>query len=347
MEGDTPQWVGYLCVAIAGVCFGSNFVPVKWYSNQVGDGLFFQWVFCSAVWCAGFIVYAARGFPHFEPLAMLGGFLWCTGNIMSVPIIKCIGLSLGMLLWGIANLLMGWCSGTFGLFGLKRETVTIPQLNYVGAGVALLSGALFALIKANTEDPKMDSKSINDQDGEDTTSSLLNSNGAAEKVFVDSINPLQKQLLGVGMAILAGALYGTNFNPPQYLIDNCATCSKVGLDYVFPHFCGIYISSTFYFIIYCVVKKNKPWVPSEVAYPAFLSGFMWALADVSWFVANSSLALVVSFPLITILPAVVASIWGILVFNEITGRKNLGIFAAGFCLTLISAGCTVISKAGV
>jgi len=347
MEGAIPQWAGYLCVAIAGVCFGSNFVPVKWYSKQVGDGLFFQWIFCSAVWCAGFIVYAARGFPQFEPLAMLGGFLWCTGNIMSVPIIKCIGLSLGMLLWGISNLLMGWCSGTFGLFGLKREVVAIPQLNYVGAAIALLSGALFALIEANTEDPKGDSKSINDQDGDDTTAVLLNNNGATEKVFLDALTPLQKQILGVCMAILAGALYGTNFNPPQYLIDNCPTCSKVGLDYVFPHFCGIYISSTFYFIIYCVIKKNKPWVPSEVAYPAYLSGFMWALADVSWFVANSSLALVVSFPLITIMPGVVASIWGILVFNEISGRRNLSIFAAGFCLTLISAGCTVISKSGV
>src|SRR5262249_16200407 len=49
---------------------------------------------------AGLIVYIARGFPAFEPFAMLGGFLWCTGNIMVVPIVKLIGLSLGMLLWG-------------------------------------------------------------------------------------------------------------------------------------------------------------------------------------------------------------------------------------------------------
>jgi len=259
MEAAIPQWAGFLCVAIAGVCFGSNFVPVKWYSKQVGDGLFFQWIFCSAVWCAGFIVYASRGFPQFEPLAMLGGFLWCTGNIMTVPIIKCIGLSLGMLLWGISNLLMGWCSGTFGLFGLKRETVEIPQLNYVGAAIALLSGALFALIEANTEDSKaqMDSKSVN-EDGDEPTAALLNSNGAAEKGLLDALPQRQKQALGVGMAVLAGALYGTNFDPPQYLIDNCATCSKVGLDYVFPHFCGIYITSTLYFIIYCVVKKTNP-----------------------------------------------------------------------------------------
>ena len=37
---------------------------------------------------------------------------------MVVPIVQMIGLSLGLLLWGTANLIMGWSSGTFGLFGL-------------------------------------------------------------------------------------------------------------------------------------------------------------------------------------------------------------------------------------
>lgn len=38
---------------------------------------------------------------------------------MVVPIVKMIGLSLGLLIWGATNLIMGWSSGTFGLFGLK------------------------------------------------------------------------------------------------------------------------------------------------------------------------------------------------------------------------------------
>jgi hypothetical protein len=78
----------------AGLFFGSNFVPVK--THDAGDGLFFQWVLCSAVFCLGFVVYVARGFPPFSPLAMLGGALWCFGNLMSVPIINMIGLSLGV-----------------------------------------------------------------------------------------------------------------------------------------------------------------------------------------------------------------------------------------------------------
>jgi hypothetical protein len=41
-------------------------------------------------------------------LAMLGGALWCVGNITVVPIVNSIGLSLGMLLWGLSNMLIGW-----------------------------------------------------------------------------------------------------------------------------------------------------------------------------------------------------------------------------------------------
>ena len=65
----------------------------------------------------------------FEPEALLGGFLWATGkknnkfiscmkditcftgNMFCVPVIKCLGLGLGMLIWGTVNCLGGWASG--------------------------------------------------------------------------------------------------------------------------------------------------------------------------------------------------------------------------------------------
>jgi len=43
-------------------------------------GLFFQWVCCIAIWMVGFVLNGIRLFPQFYPLAMLGGFLWCTGT---------------------------------------------------------------------------------------------------------------------------------------------------------------------------------------------------------------------------------------------------------------------------
>ena len=58
-----------------------------------------------------------QGNPKFEPVAMLGGALWATGNITVVPIVKTIGLGIGLLVWGLVSMLVGWASGHFGIFG--------------------------------------------------------------------------------------------------------------------------------------------------------------------------------------------------------------------------------------
>lgn len=44
----------------------------------------------------------------FLPFAAFGGALWATGNTLAVPAINNIGLSLALLIWGSANMLMGW-----------------------------------------------------------------------------------------------------------------------------------------------------------------------------------------------------------------------------------------------
>ena len=45
-------------------------------------GLFFQLILWIAIWIPSVILHAIRGFPRFWPLAMLGGFIWCTGNVL-------------------------------------------------------------------------------------------------------------------------------------------------------------------------------------------------------------------------------------------------------------------------
>ena len=61
-------------------------------------------------------------------------------------------------------------------------------------------------------------------------------------------------------SLLAGVLYGTNFNPPQHLIDQAVTHpehtvhSTEGADYIFSHFCGIFLTTLLYFVVYCVGK---------------------------------------------------------------------------------------------
>jgi hypothetical protein len=44
---------------------------------------------------------------------MVGGAIWCTGNMCVVPVIKTIGLAMGLLIWGTLNLIAGWATGRY------------------------------------------------------------------------------------------------------------------------------------------------------------------------------------------------------------------------------------------
>lgn len=50
------------------------------------------------------------------------------------------------------------------------------------------------------------------------------------------------------------------------------------LDYIFGHYSGILLSSTLWFVIYCVMKKNKPQVYPKIIVPGLISGIMWGIA---------------------------------------------------------------------
>jgi H+/Cl- antiporter ClcA len=64
------------------------------------------------------------------------------------------------------------------------------------------------------------------------------------------------------------------------------------LDYVFAHFCGIFITSLSYFTLYCIykaVRREPPQIFPRSVLPAMASGSLWAIAMIAWFVANGNL----------------------------------------------------------
>jgi len=248
-------------------------------------------------------------------------------------------LGLGMLLWGSANLLMGWGSGTFGLFGLTKETVPIPYLNYLGVSVAILSVVMYIFVKTDSEYKIQQDFPEEEKNLINPTDTIDSSEGAS---WVDNLSSGQKRFFGILLSLISGIFYGVNFDPPTYLMDHGG--SQNGLNYVFSHFCGIYATSTLYFFVYCIIKKNKPDVYPQVIIPAFCSGLLWAIADICFFVANSNLELVVSFPIISAGPGIVASLWGIFVFKEISGRRNISILLSAFLATIIAIVLITLSK---
>ena len=403
--------VGFICVFIAMLGFGSNFIPVKRY--ETGDGMFFQWVLCCAIWCCGLVVYAVQGFPTFQPWAMLGGAIWASGNIMSVPIIKTLGLSLGLLIWGQVNMLMGWATGYFGLFGVKSQSEEVANagLNFVGVGLAILALSLYVFIKPNdeneTDTPATTAHTKHDEPrdyqqasaqkrllthaanhdyasmsnntprllgnttyapvvGTDVTAVDARMGGSSSfsssssSTAFDSLPKTTKRLAGVAMSVVSGLFYGSTFTPPQVIHDHGPSCygsnrtegplnlpgcaDQNMLDYVFPHFTGIFLTSTLYFIVYCAVMKNRPRIYPGAILPAFVSGIMWAIAQSCWFVANSALGFALAFPLITSGPGFIASMWGVCLFKEVKGKRNFIVLGVALIITVASGLCIAMSR---
>ncbi|XP_076005373.1 transmembrane protein 144b [Genypterus blacodes] len=334
---------GIVANLLSAVLYGSNFVPVK--RTETGDGMFFQWVYCASIWGVSMIGDIILQSPKFHPVAMIGGALWATGNIAAVPVLRAIGLGLGILLWGSTTLLMGWATTRFGLFGVAVQEVSKPIMNYCGAGLCLLSGLIFFFVKSD----------VQPHPSSEMTPLLIdrgaNSGSYEAEMWFTSMGSTKRRIGGCLLAVVSGLLYSSCYIPILY-IKSQSKCndsmfhgaSLYDPDYVCALSAGIFLTSTFYFILYCAAMKNKPRVYSRAILPGFLSGFMWTTATYCWFLASNYLSAVITFPIVTAGYGLVAALWGSLVFKEIKGLVNCCIFLLASCFVLTGSILTAISK---
>jgi len=59
---------------------------------------------CLSVWAGGLVIHAIREFPTLHGLSVLTGVIWTFGNMLSVVIIKFIGVGLGAVYWNTTGL---------------------------------------------------------------------------------------------------------------------------------------------------------------------------------------------------------------------------------------------------
>mmetsp|Transcript_2908 Transcript_2908/g.6797 ORF Transcript_2908/g.6797 Transcript_2908/m.6797 type:complete len:359 (-) Transcript_2908:199-1275(-) len=354
--------LGYVGIIVAMLAFGSNFTIVRKYNS--GDGFFFQLFMCMGIWTVGFVVNLIQGAPKFYPFAMLGGALWASGNVLCIYVIQEIGMALGLIIWGSMALLVGWFTGFFGLFGLEKDDLNIVWLNVLGVcfGLASLLTSFFVRVDPLPRDEaefvqlpggeQVEDGTFQERKTHSPSVSLQNTESAESASESQSE---KSRFSAIGCALVAGFFFGNNFDPPTYIQQhNCSDGNKCDshyrgassepLDYVFAHFCGIIMMSMFIFMTYTLFKKNEPWVNRELCLPAYLSGAMWALGQVGWFVANSALGYTVAFPLVVIGPGIIGSMWDVFIFKRITGFRNLALLGGVFFLAICCATCIVLSR---
>lgn len=202
-------------------------------------------------------------------------------------------------------------------------------MNYVGIFLALVSAVFYLFVKSDT-------KKENPEAVESTNSTeVLIQNEDDNRDFFEKLNPVKKRLLGIGLAIMSGILYGQCNTPVLYTTQNHE--SKNYLDYMFSYYTGILLASLGYFIIYCIYKKNKPVVYPQIILPGLISGWMWGAANVCYFLATNALKQAISFPISNCGPPIVASLWGIILYKEIKGKRNFLILLTGFAVAIVGS----------
>eukprot|EP00438_Fugacium_kawagutii_P022482 Skav229689 [mRNA] locus=scaffold3722:170989:179107:- [translate_table: standard] len=229
--------------------------------------------------------------PKFEPLAAAGGAMWMLGNLMCPYIIQIIGLGLGLTMWDLSNMLVGWFIGHFGLLGVTKESTERPIWNYVGLILASVSLVFFSI-----------SSVMNDPESETQKNPKECLDGATEPCKPKSLlvivllmtfpaihgngrlpdnATIFQLLIGCGMAILAGSLFGTTFVLPTDLAqgDFGPLHSDVIMDYVFSHFIGIFLMAVFALVIYVAIRGKKSYTPRSLVLPAIWSGIIWGIAQ--------------------------------------------------------------------
>lgn len=178
--------------------------------------------------------------------------------------------------------------------GIKAEVPRLTNLNYIGVIICALSVIIYFFVDVNTDThestistadertPILNSERSNkpiqandDADSEAVQSTLIGNDEDDDDndiQFYERLGPVKKKILGSIVAIIGGIFFGSTFAPIIYCQSNYPNASQDGNDYTFSLATGVMISSMFYFIIYCIYKRNRPVIYQELFLPSFTTG---------------------------------------------------------------------------
>jgi len=375
---------------IAGLAFGTNFLPVKRVST--GDGIFFSFCMSLGIMPVGLMASFAvntvesnafQTLPQFHAAAMIGGACWMLGNCMCPLIIRWIGLGLGLTVWDLTNMIVGWATGCFGLFGVRKEPIANQAMNYAGVLLAVVSLFVFSFAKDTPQTENVESdptKDLENGQGQDCATTPISndadqpsaphtetsdhslqqcsgkrapdSTAATDSTAAsecDNMTVAKRKLnfmvpsremtatwrfvIGFGMAMVAGLLFGYTFTPAINLSQMDGN-SQDQIDYVWSSFAGIVLAGNIIFVMYVLVRGEKSYTPRSVIMPGIASGTIWAVGQVAWFKANQELSLSIAFPIISSLPGIVALTLGVACFGELRTRRARMFAGAGVMVRL-------------
>ncbi|WKX92161.1 hypothetical protein Q1695_010301 [Nippostrongylus brasiliensis] len=103
-------------------------------------------------------------------------------------------------------------------------------------------------------------------------------------------------------------------------------------------------SLPYLFAFYTGIMRGSPWISPEAALPSLSAGVLFGLGMASFVVATDHLNASIAYPICAMAPGLVVSMWSILYFREITGKRNLIVLAVAYCFTLVEVTLMTVSR---
>jgi glucose uptake protein GlcU len=371
--------VGYLCVAVASLFWGSNFIVTKGY--EMHDGMHFQHLLCTGILAVGCLTlpwhegavhgvkYDAFPLPDLRVVlsteGLLGGLIWAMGNLLTVPIVQRIGVGLGLSIWGGTSMVVTFLFSRLSIFGLEPDELHVPAAGYVGALLGCLSLAIFSFVETDTKAGNSAlARPLTAADDEES-SGLLRGRAAGgdeqqgqlqqpppppEAGAVAVAQAKRERVVGIAFAFLAGCLYGVQFVPLSIHGQQYPRPAGEGdlthqIRFFFSQFLGIYLTSLAAFCVYLARRgKSAFLLPPQAMLPSVLSGVLWTVACMASMLAISTLGLGIGYPLTSNGAFLCNAAWSIFYFKEVTGRRNLQVFAAASATNIAGCICLAIAR---
>lgn len=291
-------------------------------------------------------------------------------NYFVLPLVKLLGIGLGFSLYHFVNLMVGYCIGRFGLFGVTPLT---GQLVYCDGGCLLILMSFFIMVfveAGHGDDEDSEDSEESDESRASSTDNLVGEGMTAaecdmnfmsvggfsvfgapsnrqlaarkgdqrdpnrRKSSLDTLGPGARKVVGVLLAVVAGGLCGVQGVPATLWEKEHPDVHAFAV--ALPQCFGIWACSSVLLMLYssiAVVRGVK--LQKSVIGPAYASGCIWGVGFACMMKGIKYLGYSVGYTLDAVGPILVSSLLSVFVFREITGQRQLMIYFGAFFLQLV------------
>lgn len=265
----------------------------------------------------------------------LAGALLVFATLNSFIAISLSGLAVAQATWSCVAILVSFL---WGAFGPQRDGrgPGAPVTDWVptGVAVALLVGGVSLVNVAGYVGEAPSSTAVKEvEEGKAEASSAPCATGRSVSSSV------RKLALGLVPAVLVGISGGSILVPLAYVEDELSGLLMLPSLGISAAACGLLIGA-----VYSAASGGKL-LPLDVVLYGIVSGFVWNAGNICQILAISYFKMPygISYPIMQC-ALVVAGLWGIMLFKELTGIRRISLFLSGVATLIV--GVSLLSVFG-